>query len=164
MSQSFHLSPLAALAHNSGVFNRRVVVGQTAPTAPAAGKTMKRFLALICIAIAPLAVQAQAGGLTLSLDNESPLSRWGRWTSTEPSLYGFRVGVSRNMAPTAQWQEGNFVFKLSRDPYNDRNDLFFGLKILESQAQTTSLGCMSHSENRGYGKTTCGVQWDLNLR
>ena len=44
-------------------------------------------------------------------------------------------------------------------------DLFFGLKVSETQLQTTSLGCMSNSGSATrYSSTLCGVQLDMNLQ
>lgn len=131
------------------------------------GQNMKRTLITWCCTLLPLVAQAQAGGVTLNLDNQSPLSKWGRWTSTETGGlgYGFRLNNERNRSPMAAgWSQGDFVFKLSRENSAAMPDLFFGLKVSESQLQTTSLGCMSNSASATrYSSTLCGVQLDLNL-
>ena len=123
------------------------------------------------IALAPLCaamnVHAQANGVTLDLNDQSPLSKWGRWTYFEQGgqNYGLRLGQDRGRAPlTAHWREGNWVFKLNKDMLSDRHDLFFGLRLSEDQLQTTSLGCMSNSKKSGFGTALCGVQLDVNLK
>lgn len=128
---------------------------------------MKKALLCVCMAMAPLVASAQAGGVTLNIDNQNPLSKWGRWTSAENGGlgYGFRLGQDRNKAPMgAQWGTGDWVFKLSREEGNKYPDLFFGLTVSENQLQTTSLGCMSNSGSATrYSSTLCGVQLDMNL-
>ncbi len=130
---------------------------------------MKKTFLTLCCTLVPLIAQAQAGGVTLSLDNQNPLSKWGRWTSTDTGGlgYGFRLNNERNRSPMAAgWSQGDFVFKLSREQNSSAMpDLFFGLKVSESQLQTTSLGCMSNSGSATrYSSTLCGVQLDMNLR
>lgn len=129
---------------------------------------MKKILLCTCIALMPALASAQAGGVTLNLDSQSPLSKWGRWTSAENGGlgYGFKLGQDRSRAPmNAQWGTGDWVFKLSRDEGSKRPDLFFGLKVSENQLQTTSLGCMSDSGSATrYSSTLCGVQLDMNLQ
>ncbi len=129
---------------------------------------MKKTLLIMCCTLMPLAAQAQAGGVSLSLDNQSPLSKWGRWTSADTGGlgYGFRLNSERSKTPMAAgWSQGDFVFKLSREQNSTMPDLFFGLKVSESQLQTTSLGCMSNSASATrYSSTLCGVQLDKNLQ
>lgn len=135
---------------------------------------MKKNLMIASMMLMPALAWAQAGGVTLNIDNQSPLSKWGRWTSTENGGlgYGFRANADRNRsAPTGQWGTGDWVFKLSREEGGKRPDLFFGLKVSENQLQTTSLGCMSNGGgaparggNTRYSSTLCGVQLDLNLQ
>lgn len=136
------------------------------------GGTMKlTTLIRTVIAFAPLCgamnVHAQANGVTLDLNDQNPLSKWGRWTYFEQGgqNYGLRLGQDRGRAPlTAHWREGNWVFKLNKDMLSDRHDLFFGLRLSEDQLQTTSLGCMSNSKKSGFGTALCGVQLDVNLK
>lgn len=126
----------------------------------------KTFLA-VCLAMVPLVSSAQAGGVSLNLDQESPLSKWGRWTYLEEGTanYGFKLSQNRNRMPlTANWRHGDWVFKLNKDMMSDRHDLFFGLRISEDQLQTTSLGCMSNRSKNGFGSALCGVQLDMNLK
>ncbi|WP_138517232.1 hypothetical protein [Limnobacter alexandrii] len=129
---------------------------------------MKKTLICACLVLAPALASAQAGGVTLNIDGQSPLSKWGRWTSAENGGlgYGFRLGQDRSKAPMgAQWGTGDWVFKLSREEGNRYPDLFFGLKVSENQLQTTSLGCMSNSGSATrYSSTLCGVQLDMNLQ
>ena len=128
---------------------------------------MKQLLLCACFAIMPALASAQAGGVTLDLDGQNPLSKWGRWTNAENGGlgYGFKLGADRKAQPGAQWGTGDWVFKLSRDEGNKHPDLFFGLKVSESQLQTTSLGCMSNSGSATrYSSTLCGVQLDMNLQ
>ena len=129
---------------------------------------MKKILLCACVALLPTLASAQAGGVTLNIDNQSPLSKWGRWTSAENGGlgYGFKLGQDRYRAPMgAQWGTGDWVFKLSREEGSKYPDLFFGLKVSESQLQTTSLGCMSNSGSATrYSSTLCGVQLDMNLQ
>lgn len=129
---------------------------------------MKKTLACLTLCALPLLAHAQAGGIYFNLEDQSPLSKWGRWTNFDKTTGGFglRLGGDKlSRAPvTAQWQEGNFVFKLSKDALSERHDLFFGLKVSQNTLQTTSLGCMSNSNRNGYGDALCGVQLDLNLR
>ena len=131
------------------------------------GPEMKKTFLTMCCTLIPLVAQAQAGGVSLSLDNQNPLSKWGRWTSTDTGGlgYGFRLNNERNKSPMAAgWSQGDFVFKLSREQSNGMPDLFFGLKVSENQLQTTSLGCMSNSASATrYSSTLCGVQLDMNL-
>lgn len=127
---------------------------------------MKRALTIIGLMIAPLAAQAQASGVTLNLDNENPLSKWGRWTylSQEGSNYSFNLSQNRNRMPLmAQWGKGDWMFKLNKDMLSDRHDLFFGLRLSEAYLGTTSIGCMSNSSRGGLGSALCGVQLDMNL-
>lgn len=130
---------------------------------------MKKTLICLCFAMVPFVANAQAGGVSLSIDNQNPLSKWGRWTSTESNGFGsgsgFKLGQDHDRAPmAAQWGTGDWVFKLSREEGGKRPDLFFGLKVSESQLQTTSLGCMSDSGSATrYSSTLCGVQLDMNL-
>lgn len=124
-------------------------------------------LVLSACLTSPLPALAQASGLTLNLDDESPLSKWGRWTYFDQngSGYSFKLHQDRTRMPlTANWREGNWVFKLNKDVLTDRHDLFFGLRLSEDQLQTTSLGCMSNSKKNGFGTAMCGVQLDLNLK
>ncbi|MAZ10647.1 MAG: hypothetical protein V7542_01440 [Limnobacter sp.] len=133
---------------------------------------MKKTLFCACLVLTPLLAptlaSAQAGGVTLNIDGQNPLSKWGRWTSSENGGlgYGFRLNQDRNKAPmSAQWGTGDWVFKLSREEGNKYPDLFFGLKVSENQLQTTSLGCMSNSGSATrYSSTLCGVQLDMNLQ
>ena len=128
---------------------------------------MKKALITVCLTIAPLSALAQAGSVTLNLEDKNPLSKWGRWTYFEQGGqgYGLRLGQDRGRMPlTAHWREGNFVFKLNKDVLSDRHDLFFGLRISEDQLQTTSLGCMSNSNKNGYGTALCGLQLDVHLK
>ena len=111
--------------------------------------------------------QANGTGVTLNLDDQNPLSKWGRWTYMEQTSnnYGFRLSQDRGRMPlNAEWREGKWVFKLNKDMLSDRHDLFFGIRLSEGQGQTTSVGCMSNSKKSGYGTALCGVQLDLNLR
>ena len=129
---------------------------------------MKKTLICACIALAPVLANAQAGGVSLNIDNQNPLSKWGRWTSAENGGlgYGFKLGQERMKAPvSAQWSTGDLIFKLSREDDSKYPDLFFGLKVSENQLQTTSLGCMSNSGSATrYSSTLCGVQLDMNLQ
>jgi hypothetical protein len=137
-------------------------------------KNMKKALLFACIAVLPTLASAQAGGVTLNIDGQSPLSKWGRWTAAENGGlgYGFRLNQDRGRAPmSAQWSSGDWVFKLSREEGSKRPDLFFGLKVSENQLQTTSLGCMSDSGGAAVGRNTnrngstlCGVQLDMHLQ
>lgn len=127
---------------------------------------MKQFAALILACTLPVAAFSQAGGITLNLENENPLSKWGRWTylSQEGLNYSLNLSQDRNKMPlTANWGTGDWVFKLNKDVLSDRHDLFFGLKVNEADLGVTSVGCMS---NRSSSLTDalCGVQLDLNLR
>jgi hypothetical protein len=115
----------------------------------------------------PTYATAKGTGVTLNLDDRNPLSKWGRWTYLEQNgnNYGIRLGQDRGRMPlNAEWREGKWVFKLNKDMLSDRHDLFFGIRLSESQEQTTSIGCMSNSKSNGYGTALCGVQLDLNLR
>lgn len=128
---------------------------------------MNKTLLAICLTLSPLLVHAQANGVSLKLDDQNPLSKWGRWTYFEQGAqnYSFKLSQNRNRMPlTAHWREGNFIFKLNKDVLSDRHDLFFGLRISEDQMQTTSLGCMSNSSRGGVGRALCGVQLDMNLQ
>lgn len=129
---------------------------------------MKRILLCACIAIMPTLASAQAGGVTLSIETQNPLSKWGRWTTLENSNlgYGFKINQDRNkLFNRANWETGDWVFKLNRDEGSKRPDLFFGLKVSENNLQTTSLGCMSNSGSATrYSSTLCGVQLDMNLK
>lgn len=128
---------------------------------------MNKTLMCLCFTMIPFVAHAQAGGVSLNLENQSPLSKWGRWTSAEQGGlgYGFKSGTERSKSPfAAQWREGDWVFKLSQGNESTRPDLFFGLKVSENQLQTTSLGCMRNSGNASrYSSTLCGVQLDMNL-
>lgn len=129
---------------------------------------MKKALFSACLILAPALASAQAGGVSLNIDGQNPLSKWGRWTSAENGGlgYGFKLGQERNKNPiAAQWGTGDWVFKLNREEGNKHPDLFFGLKVSENQLQTTSLGCMSNSGSATrYSSTLCGVQLDMNLQ
>ncbi|NJM31706.1 MAG: hypothetical protein HC848_00920 [Limnobacter sp.] len=46
---------------------------------------MRKLVAMLCIALAPLSAWAQANGVSLDLDSGSPLSKWGRWTYFDSS-------------------------------------------------------------------------------
>lgn len=132
---------------------------------------MKHALLRLILAIAPLCatfpVCAQANGVSLDLNEQSPLSKWGRWTYFDQSgqNYSFKLNQERNRMPLrAHWRDGNWVFKLNKDVLSDRHDLFFGMRLSEDPLQTTSLGCMSNSKKNGLGSALCGVQLDMKLR
>jgi hypothetical protein len=126
----------------------------------------KTWLAMY-LSLAPLIACAQAGGVTLNLDDKNPLSKWGRWTYFDQSAsdYGIKLSQNRNRMPLiAHWREGNLVFKFNKDMLSDSQDLFFGLRVSENKTQTTSLGCMSNTNRHGDGSSLCGVQLDMNLK
>ncbi|MCQ8895136.1 hypothetical protein NQT62_01630 [Limnobacter humi] len=132
-----------------------------------------RHSAKACLLAASLAcstlAHAQAGtGLTLNLDDKNPLSQWGRWTYIDQSGpgWGLKLNQDRGHIPlTANWRQGDWVFKLSKDALNDQHDLFFGLRLSEDALQSTSLGCMSNrKKNSLYATEMCGVRMDVNLK
>jgi hypothetical protein len=129
---------------------------------------MKKELLGILLTMLPMLASAQAGGVTLNIDSQNPLSKWGRWTSTDNTNlgYGFKLGQDNLKAPLgARWSSGDWIFKLSRSESSTRPDLFFGLKVSENQLQTTSLGCMSDSGSTvQFRSTLCGVQLDMNIQ
>lgn len=125
---------------------------------------MYKLITLITLVLTPFAATAQADGITLDLKSESPLSKWGRWTYVDHEGKDYTVSLAQNrnkMPFKASWSQGDWVFKLNKDMLSSRHDLFFGLKISEVNAGTTSIGCMSNS--RKHGNAMCGVQLDLNI-
>lgn len=129
---------------------------------------MKKFLSCLCLSLAPFVAHAQAHGLTLDLDDQNPLSKWGRWTYLDYQDKGIGLNLSqnRNRLPLmAHWQKGDLVFKWNRDVMSSDHDLFFGLRLREDQLATTSLGCMSNGhKSAAYKGPLCGVQLDVNLK
>ncbi len=127
---------------------------------------MNKFFPLLTLSLMPLAASAQADGITLDLESQSPLSKWGRWTYIDHESKNYAVSLSqnRNKIPfEARWSQGDWIFKLNKDMLSKRHDLFFGLKISEANAGTTSIGCMSNSGKNGSGSALCGVQLDLHI-
>lgn len=121
----------------------------------------------ISITLASTCAQAQNTGVTLNLDEQNPLSKWGRWSYFDQtgSNYSLKLNQDRGRMPLqAQWKEGNWMFKLNKDVLSERHDLFFGLRVAEDPHLTTSVGCMSNSKKSGYGTALCGLQLDLKLR
>lgn len=126
----------------------------------------KCYCVASALALTNSLVQAQATGVTLDLDEQNPLSKWGRWSYFDQSgsNYSLKLNQDRGRMPLlANWREGNWMFKLNKDMLSDRHDLFFGLRMTEDQRLTTSLGCMSNSKKNGFGTALCGVQLDLKL-
>ncbi|MDX1669053.1 MAG: hypothetical protein R3194_06535 [Limnobacter sp.] len=127
---------------------------------------MKKLATLILACAFPVAAFSQAGGITLNLKQENPLSKWGRWTylSQEGLNYSLNLSQDRNKLPlTANWASGDWMFKLNKDMLSDRHDLFFGLKVNEADLGVTSVGCMSNGSS-SITDALCGVQLDLNLQ
>lgn len=126
-----------------------------------------RFATLIVAMALPATALCQAGGITLNLENENPLSKWGRWTylSQEGNNYAFQLSQDRAKLPLmAHWSTGHWILKLNKDMLSNRHDLLLGLKINEDYLGTTSVGCMSNNAKSGLGDALCGIQLDLNLR
>lgn len=129
-------------------------------------KIKLKFCIAMNLALNSLGAYAQASGVTLDLDEQNPLSKWGRWSYFDQngSNYSLKLNQDRGRMPLlAHWREGDWVFKLNKDVLSDRHDLFFGLRVSEDSHLTTSLGCMSNSKKNGYGTALCGVQLDLKL-
>jgi len=128
---------------------------------------MKNWIAGSLLALASTASWSQANGITLDLEEQSPLSKWGRWTSgTEKLDKSLHSGKNKSSAGFMGFHANDLVFKMNRDNVADQNDLFFGLRVREDAIGTTALGCMS-SNRKTYNKTAtsslCGVQLDVKL-
>lgn len=130
--------------------------------------TLAAAILVSALAVAPTVSQAQANGISLNLDEQSSFSKWGRWTYFDQygSGYGLKIQQDRAKIPlTANWRQGDWVFKLNKDLNSEQHDLFFGLRISEDKLQTTSLGCMSkNKKNESFSKSMCGLTLDVNLR